>query len=71
VDYKARLPEIQAPTLLCVGRYDPQTPIACSQELARGIPNSKLVVLEMSGHYPFVEEPGRFAEEMTVFLGIG
>jgi proline iminopeptidase len=71
VDYKDRLPELQAPTLLCVGRYDPQTPVACSQELARGIPNSKLVVLEKNGQYPFVEEPGRFAKEVTAFLEIG
>ena len=70
VDYKERLPELQAPTLLCVGRYDPQTPVACSQELARGIPNSKLVVFKNSGHAPFIEESGRFVEEVTAFLTI-
>jgi proline iminopeptidase len=68
VDYKARLPELQVPTLLGVGRYDPQTPVACSQELARGIPYAKLVIFDNSGHAPFLEEPGRFIEEVGAFL---
>jgi pimeloyl-ACP methyl ester carboxylesterase len=70
VDYKERLPEIKGATLLCVGRYDPQTPVECSQELAHGIPKAKLVIFENSGHSPFIEEPGRFIEEVTAFLRV-
>jgi pimeloyl-ACP methyl ester carboxylesterase len=71
VDYKERLPEVKAPTLLCVGRYDPQTPVACSQELVAGIRQARLVIFENSGHAPFLEEQGRFVEEVAAFLGIG
>jgi len=70
VNYKEQLREVTAPTLLCVGRYDPQTPVACSQELARGIPNSNLAIFENSGHSPFIEEPDRFVEEVTAFLNV-
>jgi len=70
VDYKEQLREVTAPTLLCVGRYDPQTSVTCSEELARGSPNSKLVIFENSGHSPFIEEPDRFVEEVTAFLKV-
>jgi proline iminopeptidase len=68
VDYKERLPELQVPTLLCVGRHDPQTPVPCSQELADGIPRTRLVIFEQSGHFPFLEEPDRFLAEVTGFF---
>jgi pimeloyl-ACP methyl ester carboxylesterase len=68
VDYKARLPELRIPTWLAVGRRDPQTPVVCSQELARGIPYSKLVIFENSGHAPFLEEPDQFIKEISPFL---
>ncbi len=60
VDYRPRLDEVQAPTLLCVGRHDPQTPPICSEELAAGIPDADLILFEESGHSPFIEEPQSF-----------
>lgn len=68
VDYRPRLGEVQAQTLLCVGRHDPQTPIPCSQELAKGVPNARLVIFERSGHSPFIEESEQFCEEMARFF---
>jgi proline iminopeptidase len=68
VDYKARLGQVQAPTLLLVGRHDPQTPLACSLELAAGIEDAKLCIFEHSGHSPFVEETERFGNEISSFL---
>jgi proline iminopeptidase len=56
LDYRPRLGEVSAPTLLLVGQHDPQMPPACSEELARELPNARLVVFEKSGHYPFIEE---------------
>ena len=68
LDYRERLGEVRAPTLICVGRFDPQTPVACSEELARGIPGACLVIFERSGHSPFIEEPERFAAELVSFF---
>jgi pimeloyl-ACP methyl ester carboxylesterase len=68
LDYRARLGEIRAPTLVGVGRYDPQAPPACSMELARGIPQAQLVVFRQSGHRPWVEEPDRFVAVLLAFL---
>lgn len=69
LDYRPRLGEIRAPTLVLVGRHDPQCPVACSEELARGIPTSRLIVFEHSGHNPFVEEPEAFVTALRSFLG--
>jgi pimeloyl-ACP methyl ester carboxylesterase len=68
LDYTPRLRHIAAPTLVLCGRYDPQFPLSCSEELARGILNAQLVVLERSGHFPFIEEPQRFSEAVGAFF---
>jgi proline iminopeptidase len=69
IDDSRRLAAVRAPTLVCVGRYDPQAPVACSEELAAGMPSARLVIFEGSGHYPFVEEAERFAAQAAGFLG--
>lgn len=68
VDYRNRLAEVRAPTLLLVGRHDPQTPPACSYELNAAVPQSHLVLFEHSGHAPFVEELQRFRAVVGPFL---
>jgi proline iminopeptidase len=59
---------LRCPTLLIVGRHDPQTPVRVSRALHQRIPDSQLVVFERSGHAPFLEEPERFTEVLTAFL---
>jgi proline iminopeptidase len=68
LDYRRRLGDVRAPTLILVGRHDPQMPPACAEELARGVPDARLVVLERSGHYPFLEEPDAFWRAVGDFL---
>ncbi|MAG13254.1 MAG: hypothetical protein CMN78_01525 [Spirochaetales bacterium] len=68
VDYRNSLPSITGPTLICAGRYDPQTPPAMNEELHRGIPDSCLVFFDSSGHSPFAEEPEKFSTILEDFL---
>src|SRR2546423_5322688 len=68
LDYSAQLGRVYAPTLICVRRHDPQTPVGCGEELARGIPSALLVIFERSGHRPFEEEATRFAAVVGAFL---
>jgi proline iminopeptidase len=68
VDYRHRLAEVGAPTLVLVGRHDPQTPMPCAHELVAGIPRSRLAVFERSGHAPFIEEPEAFLRDVHAFL---
>jgi proline iminopeptidase len=70
LDYSRRLGEVSAPTLVLVDQHDPQTPAPCSEELAGGIPDARLVVFEESGHYPFTEEPEEFWAEVRNVFGV-
>jgi proline iminopeptidase len=56
------LNQIRVPTLIIGGKYDWIMPPAQGAErLHAGIPNSELLILENSGHFPFVEERERFS----------
>lgn len=68
LSYADRLAEVGAPTLILAGRHDPEAPLACSEELRRGIAGANLVVFEHSGHFPFVEETSLFAETVEAFF---
>lgn len=68
VDFAHRLGEVQAPTLICVGRHDPETPLPCSEELEAGIQEARMRVFEESGHAPFIEERIRFLEAVREFF---
>ncbi|WP_459615670.1 alpha/beta fold hydrolase [Bordetella sp. 2513F-2] len=60
-DSRAMLADIKVPTMIIVGEHDKLTPVAHAQELAAGIVNSELVVLEQCGHLAPLEKP----EEVT------
>lgn len=68
VDYSKKLNQIKIPTFIGVGRYDPETPLACSEELVMNISEAQLVIFEKSGHRPFVEEIEAFADVLRSFL---
>ncbi len=67
-DLVDRLPEIQVPVLVTVGRHDWITPLEASLELAAGLPNSELVVFEHSGHSPQLEEQPLYLQTVRGFL---
>jgi pimeloyl-ACP methyl ester carboxylesterase len=50
------------------GRYDPQTPWPANAAIAAALPAGHLEVFEPSGHYPFNEEPDRFAAAGAAFV---
>lgn len=67
-DLTPRLGEIRVPTLVLCGRHDWITPLAASEEIARGIPGARLVVFDESGHGPQNEEPEKFHRVVREFL---
>ncbi len=69
-DVRRRLSEIRVPTLILHGREDARVPLARAEELHRGIPGSKLVVLEDCGHWPHVEQRTEFVAAVKAFLGL-
>lgn len=68
-DTRARLPELDVPTLVISGADDWIMPLEHGgRRLAAAIPGARLVELESSGHFPYVEESEAFFEAVTTFL---
>ena len=67
-DLTQSLDRITAKVLITVGRHDYICPLALSEHLHKGIPQSQLVIFEESGHFPWVEEPRKFFAALNAFL---
>jgi proline iminopeptidase len=67
-DMRGELAEISVPTLVLYGRHDIVFTIDDAKALAEGIPNSRLVEMPHSGHYPFFEDNYLFAQWVKTFL---
>ena len=68
IDQTKSLGAIRAKALIMVGRHDYICPVALSERLHEGIPESRLVIFEESGHLPWLEEPNAFFAELERFL---
>jgi 3-oxoadipate enol-lactonase len=68
-DSTSTLREIRVPTLVAVGAEDQLTPVAEAESLHRGIPGSRLAVIERAGHLANMENPAEFNRELSAFLG--
>jgi pimeloyl-ACP methyl ester carboxylesterase len=64
-----RLHEIRVPTLVMAGRDDFVFPPEHQAELAAGIPNARLHIIERAGHNPHSEQPAEVMEALRDFLG--
>ena len=65
-DLRPALAHAHVPTLIVHGRMDP-IPLAASEEAA-WVLGAELVVLDESGHVPYVERPGALFEAIERFL---
>jgi proline iminopeptidase len=66
VNWWDALPEMDVPTLVVHGRYDPIPP-AMARALAEALPLGQLVLLP-TGHFPYIEDPGGLVEAVSAFL---
>jgi 3-oxoadipate enol-lactonase len=63
-----RLGKITCPTLVVVGEHDALKPVSASQEIAAGIADSRLVVIEDAGHAVVIEKPDAVNAALLEFL---
>jgi 3-oxoadipate enol-lactonase len=61
------LAQITCPTLAIAGANDLATPVPVMQELARGIPGARLIIVKGAAHLGNVERPGEFLEAIREF----
>lgn len=66
-DLLPRLARVRCPALVLHGREDP-IPLASSEAAARALPDARLVVLDDSGHVPYVEAPEALFPAIERFL---
>ena len=67
-DFRDRLAEIKAPTLVIAGAQDPFYTEALLRETAAGIPNARLILYEGKGHTPTGKQ---FSQDVLAFLNEG
>jgi len=65
---RAALGGLGLPALILGGAADLQRPPAITAEFAGLFPAARLVIQEGAGHYPWLDDPGRFTEAVTAFL---
>jgi 2-hydroxy-6-oxonona-2,4-dienedioate hydrolase len=59
---------IKAPTLLVWGMNDPLSSVANADKLNGAIKNSRKVLFDKAGHYPFLEHADKFNQTVLEFL---
>ena len=67
-DVTRKLKFISTPTLIICGKYDVQCPLEYSIEMGEFIPKSRLIIMDESNHYPFLEEKELFLKEYRTFI---
>jgi 3-oxoadipate enol-lactonase len=67
MDLRPSLPEIRTPALIIAGARDPATPPAMGEEIAHGIANARLAILD-TAHLSNIEKPEEFSSLVANFL---
>ena len=67
-DLRERLGQIRVPVLAVAGAEDPATPPASLREIADGVPDGRLVVIEDAAHLACAEKPREVAEALGEFF---
>ncbi len=67
-DLRDRLTQVTAPALIVVGSDDSVCSPFAARRLHLALPNSKLLLIENAGHFPWLEQPERFFTDVPMFL---
>lgn len=67
-DYRAVLPEVDVPTLVCAGVDEKRGTVAAVKQVAELVPDARFERFEHSGHCPMLEEPDRFNAVLEGFV---
>ena len=67
-DYRAILPEIDVPMLVCAGTAETRGPVEAVKHVSDIVPDATVELFEESGHCPPFEEPERFNRVVSQFI---
>ena len=63
-----RFNEIKAKTFIINGKYDTNNPPEFAEKLHQNLPNSEIVIVDKSGHFPWIENSSVFFEALDSWL---
>jgi len=69
IDSRPYLGRIDCPVLVLCGREDALMPLEVHEEMAAGIPNARLTVIEHCGHLSTLERPEEVTGAMKAWIG--
>lgn len=64
----AALRPLSRPALVIWGKRDPYVPVRYAEQQRDVFPDARVLVLERSGHWPFIDDPVAVADAMVPFL---
>ncbi len=68
IDFRKKLKEIKAPTLIVHGREDRIVPVESAELMHKQIPNSELAIFPFCGHVIIMEHPKFFVDLLLYFI---
>ncbi|MGA9212283.1 alpha/beta fold hydrolase [Kaistella sp.] len=68
LDIQKQFKKLQVKTLIINGKFDTNNAPEFAEELHRNLPNSKLILLDKSGHFPWIEQPDNTFKEIFKWL---
>jgi proline iminopeptidase len=68
MDLRPQLKRFRRPVLILNGRQDPIADARTAYETHLALPTSTLQFINRAGHFPWMEQPGEFADVLTAFL---
>jgi proline iminopeptidase len=68
LDFRPDLGNLHMPVLVIAGRFDRVSIPRYASEFRTLIPGARLVILEKSGHFPYIEEPNETLDILRDFL---
>ncbi|HSX19786.1 MAG TPA: alpha/beta fold hydrolase [Gammaproteobacteria bacterium] len=66
-DVLPQLKKLHIPTLIIHGSDD-LMPLATDEAIQKAIPNAKLIILNHTGHFAYIEDPANFFADVKAFL---
>ncbi len=60
--------KLTMPVLAIAGGQDYQVETGVQRQLAASLPNARFLLYERAGHFVYLDEPARFARDVTAFL---
>jgi len=68
LDYQKLFPNINTDILIINGIYDTNNPPNYAEELHRLLPNSKLILIDKAGHFPWIENSEMTFQEIENYI---